>query len=67
MTVCFVAPAEPPLYPVLDGPLRGEAHNQGDRFRYDGALIGSENGTYYLLDGEYFWQADRDVIKIRPE
>jgi hypothetical protein len=41
----------------VDGPLRGEFHDRGPRFSFDGALIGAESGTYSLEDGQYRWQA----------
>jgi len=56
------------LYPVADGPLRGESHNQGPSFYFEGELVGLENGTYRLAEGLYRWEAGSDVLKIeRPE
>lgn len=53
-----------PLYPIADGPLRGESHNQGSSFYFEGELVGLENGTYRLVEGLYRWEAGPDVIPL---
>jgi hypothetical protein len=46
-------------YRCADGPLRGEYHDRGPRFVFDGRPIGLGSGVYVLRDGEYRWQVDR--------
>ena len=46
-------------YRCGDGPLRGEQHDQGQRFLFDGRAVGLGNGVYVLRDGENRWQVDR--------
>jgi hypothetical protein len=46
------------LYPCADGPLRGELHDRGPRFFFDGRVAALQSGFYTLVDGEYRWQAD---------
>jgi hypothetical protein len=45
-------------FPVVDGPLVGEFHDQGESFEFSGSLVGSEDGTYRLVGGTYVWTAE---------
>jgi len=46
------------LYPCADGPLRGELHDRGPKFFFDGRLAGMQRGFYMLVDGEYRWKPE---------
>ncbi len=43
------------MFPILNGPLRGEQHDQGESFRFDGTALGLESGTYRLTAEGYLW------------
>ncbi|HEX4145875.1 MAG TPA: hypothetical protein VHY91_20390 [Pirellulales bacterium] len=46
------------LYPCADGPLRGELHDWGPQFFFDGRVAALESGFYRLENGEYRWQPE---------
>ncbi|HTU24496.1 MAG TPA: hypothetical protein VMF30_03805 [Pirellulales bacterium] len=45
-------------YPCADGPLRGEMHDHGPQFFFDGRVAGLQSGFYKLVGGEYRWHAE---------
>jgi hypothetical protein len=50
------------LYLCADGPLRGEQHDQGPRFVFDGRAVNLGSGVYVLRNGKYRWQAEGETF-----
>jgi hypothetical protein len=56
------------MYRCADGPLKGEMHEQGTKFFFNGRPLGFESGFYELSDGVYCWRpADYPPADEKPQ
>jgi hypothetical protein len=46
----------------MGGPLDGEWHSQGSRFKFDGRSIGAKSGWYVLEGTVYVWIPAPDTV-----